>query len=92
MFEFDPDKSAANKAKYGIDFVEAQALWDGIMVTTPSNQAAAGEQRFLVLGEIGGKRWTAIVAHRNSMIRIISVRRSRYDEELQYEQACQDFR
>jgi hypothetical protein len=26
-FEFDPLKSAANKAKHGIDFIEAQALW-----------------------------------------------------------------
>jgi hypothetical protein len=26
-FEFDAAKSAANKAKHGIDFVEAQALW-----------------------------------------------------------------
>lgn len=26
-FEFDPAKSAANRAKHGIDFLEAQALW-----------------------------------------------------------------
>ena len=26
-FEFDTDKSKANKKKHGIDFVEAQALW-----------------------------------------------------------------
>ena len=26
-FEFDPEKSAGNKAKHGIDFEEAQALW-----------------------------------------------------------------
>jgi len=27
QFEIDPDKSAVNKDKHGIDFVEAQALW-----------------------------------------------------------------
>ncbi|MSO62009.1 MAG: hypothetical protein EXQ50_07965 [Acidobacteria bacterium] len=27
-FEFDPAKSAANKAKHGIDFVEAQEFWN----------------------------------------------------------------
>ena len=27
-FEFDPEKSEANRLKRGIDFVEAQALWD----------------------------------------------------------------
>jgi hypothetical protein len=26
-FEFDPQKSETNKAKHGIDFIEAQALW-----------------------------------------------------------------
>ena len=28
QFEFDPEKSRANQAKHGIDFVEAQRLWD----------------------------------------------------------------
>jgi len=27
LFEFDPDKSAANRAKHGIDFEAAQMLW-----------------------------------------------------------------
>jgi uncharacterized DUF497 family protein len=27
-FEWDPAKSTANKAKHGIDFEEAQAIWD----------------------------------------------------------------
>ena len=26
-FEFDSAKSAANKAKHGIDFIEAQEIW-----------------------------------------------------------------
>ena len=33
MFEFDPAKSAANLAKHGIDFEQAQMVWgdgDGI--------------------------------------------------------------
>jgi uncharacterized DUF497 family protein len=27
LFEFDTEKSRANKAKHGIDFVVAQAIW-----------------------------------------------------------------
>nr|WP_206020124.1 BrnT family toxin [Pseudomaricurvus alkylphenolicus] len=27
-FEYDPNKSAANQEKYGIDFEAAQALWE----------------------------------------------------------------
>jgi len=29
-FEFDERKSTLNKAKHGIDFVEAQAIWDDV--------------------------------------------------------------
>jgi uncharacterized DUF497 family protein len=28
MFEFDPDKSKANKLKHGIDFQRARRLWN----------------------------------------------------------------
>ena len=34
-FEFDPAKSAANRDKHGIDFVEAQGLWGGPRWTSP---------------------------------------------------------
>ncbi len=89
MFEFDPAKSAANKAKHGIDFEEAQALWDGITVTVPSAQGHHDERRHLVIGTIAGRRWTAIVTKRDAKIRIISVRRARDFEELHHEQAQQ---
>jgi len=83
-FEFDPAKSEVNKNKHGIDFVDAQALWDDpdfmeIPVT------ATGEQRFLVIGRIVGKHWSGIVTHRGDRIRIISVRRSREEEIKIYE-------
>jgi uncharacterized protein len=29
-FEFDEARSRANKAKHGIDFVEAQVLWEEV--------------------------------------------------------------
>jgi uncharacterized protein len=31
-FEFDPAKSESNRSKHGIDFVEAQGLWDDPML------------------------------------------------------------
>ncbi len=86
MFEFDPDKSAANKAKYGIDFVEAQALWsDGDRLELPSREGRT-EERWLVIGQIADRRWTAIVTYRASVIRLISCRRARRSEERLYDQ------
>ena len=83
-FEFDAQKSAANKAKHGIDFVEAQALWDDPdLIEIPAR--TSDEPRFLVIGKIEGKLWSAIFTYRNEQIRLISVRRSRREEVAIYE-------
>ena len=75
-FEFDPDKSAANLRKHGIDFEEAQALWkDGNLFELPL--MSEGEARVLMIGVIGAKHWAAIVTYRSGAVRIISVRRAR---------------
>ena len=85
-FEFDPAKSAANKAKHGIDFVEAQALWlDEAFVEAPAK--TDDEPRFLVVGRIAGKHWSAVCVRREGRARIISVRRARKEEIDRYEGA-----
>jgi hypothetical protein len=83
-FEFDPQKSAANKAKHGIDFVEAQELWsDPDRIEFPARPM--NEPRFLIVGQIVQAVWTATVTYRHEeTIRIISVRRARDNEEAHY--------
>jgi uncharacterized DUF497 family protein len=74
-FEFDPAKSARNKAKHGIDFIEAQALWnDDVRVETPSITLL--ERRSIVTGRIQQTLWSAVITyrHENTTIRLISVR------------------
>lgn len=79
MFEFDPAKSAANLAKHGIDFDAAQALWsDDALIVAPAR--VADEPRWLAVGRIGGRHWTAVYTLRDGAVRIISVRRARRDE------------
>ena len=83
-FEFDSQKSEANKKKHGIDFYEAQALWDDtdiIEIPVRTND----EPRFLVIGKISGNHWSAVITYRSGKIRIISVRRSRKEEVEIYE-------
>ncbi|MHB1342106.1 MAG: BrnT family toxin [Coriobacteriia bacterium] len=83
-FEFDDAKSCANKSKHGIDFLEAQALWlDSDLLRLTANCEI--EARFLFIGRIGGRCWSAIVTYRGESIRIISVRRSRPREVQAYE-------
>ena len=82
-FEFDPQKSEINKAKHGIDFVEAQALWKSKAVLLPAKDAL--EKRYMIIGTIGHERWSAIISYRGARIRIISARRSTPSEIETYE-------
>ena len=84
MFEFDQFKSETNSDKHGIDFVQAQELWkDSNLLEIPAK--ILDEPRFLVIGKIAEKHWSAVVTYRGGMIRIISVRRSRVAEVDLYE-------
>jgi uncharacterized DUF497 family protein len=83
-FEFDPEKSAANLAKHGIDFEDAKALWaddDRIEVEARSQT----EPRRAMIGMIEGRLWVAFFTLRAEAIRIISVRRARDREVKAYE-------
>ena len=84
FFEFDPDKSAANKAKHGIDFEEAQRLWtDSWLLEAPAR--TDDEPRFLAIGRIDRRHWSAVCVRRGDNVRIISVRRARRKEIERYE-------
>jgi uncharacterized DUF497 family protein len=79
-FEFDGQKSKRNNEKHGIDFIEAQKIWDdpnGVMIPVRT----IGESRFLLIGMYQGKIWSTIFTIRSQKIRFISVRRSRKNEE-----------
>lgn len=79
-FEYDPEKSAANLAKHGIDFETAQSLWlDPDLLELKAK--TVDEPRIMVIGKIEDKHWSAIVTYRDASIRLISVRRSR-DKEI----------
>jgi uncharacterized protein len=83
-FEFDPQKSAQNKKKHGIDFHEAQALWDDAdLIEIPVR--TEDEPRFMVIGRIGTVHWSGVITYRGDAVRIISVRRSRKEEIAIYE-------
>ncbi len=83
-FEFDESKSRTNKERHGIDFVDAQALWEDMdLLEVPAKME--DEPRAVVIGKIGGQHWSAIIPWGKDKIRIISVRRSRKEERELYE-------
>lgn len=83
-FEFDPAKSQSNLQKHGIDFEQAQYLWnDPNALEIPAR--TKDEDRFIVIGRLDGRIWTAVITYRQDKIRLISVRRSREEEIDLYE-------
>ena len=83
-FEYDPEKSLADKLKHWIDFDEAQELWrDPERAFAPA--LAGAEPRFVAIGKIGDKVWTAVFPWRGDRVRMISVRRARKNEVERYE-------
>lgn len=83
-FEYDPAKSAENKRKHGIDFEAAQwLLADAGLVEIAAR--TTDEPRWLLIGKIDEKHWSAVITRRGDNIRLISVRRSRDEEVAIYE-------
>lgn len=83
-FEFDETKSQANLLKHGINFVDAQALWnDPRLLEIPAK--TEDEPRYLMIGLIDAKHWSAVITYRGANIRLISIRRSRIEEVTLYE-------
>lgn len=84
IFEFDPAKSATNRTKHGISFEDAAQLFsDERLLVVPAR--TIDEERFLAVGLIAGKHWSAIFTRRHGRIRLISVRRARIEEVNAYE-------
>lgn len=83
-FEYDEQKSQLNLAKHGIDFDMARSLWnDPDLLEVPAR--TEDEARFLMIGLIADKHWSAVITYRAENVRIISVRRSREEEVNLYE-------
>jgi uncharacterized protein len=85
-FEFDENKSVSNKAKHGIDFSDAQALWEDPEALRVPAKNVRGEQRFALIAQYDGKIWFAVYTIRNAAVRLITVRRARKDECDRYQE------
>jgi uncharacterized protein len=70
--------------KHGIDFAAAQSIWrDTHRIEVPAR--TTDEPRWMVIGQISGRCWSAMVTYRDEHVRIISVRASRESEVELYE-------
>ena len=81
-FEYDPEKSKANRHKHGISFDEAKEIW--MSSHADMDTKTVSEVRRMVIGPVCGKMYTCVYTYRNGKVRIISARRSRPEEERIY--------
>lgn len=83
-FEFDSAKSKRNKLKHGIDFLEAQQLWESPHILVKDSDDPR-EARHVIVAKVEDVHWAAVITYRGQNVRIISVRRARAREIEQYE-------
>ncbi|WP_206613567.1 BrnT family toxin [Parahaliea mediterranea] len=83
-FQYDQRKSASNLKKHGIDFVQAQLLWEDPNLVELAARSD-DEPRSIVIARFNGQYWSAVFTYRDEDIRLISVRRSRKAEVELYE-------
>jgi len=84
-FEWDEAKNRANRAKHGISFEEASAVFEGPVLTASDDREGYGEERSISYGRLGGLV-VVVVAHtdRGERIRLISARKANRKETRAY--------
>ena len=86
-FEWDANKSRSNFSKHGVEFAEAQQIFEGIVFSRIDERKEYGETRHISIGSLG-EGLVLLVAHttRGSKTRLISARKAnKREEEIYYE-------
>jgi uncharacterized DUF497 family protein len=81
-FEYNEEKSEANRLKHGFSLEEAKILWVQLSAEWPVPYP--DEKRWLRVGMFGDKFYTCIFTYRGLKTRLISLRRSRKEEVNRY--------
>jgi uncharacterized protein len=84
-FEWDDEKSRRNLAKHGIDFDDAKEVFYRPVIIRQSNRD--NEERWVAVGYSENRLVAVIFTRRADVIRIISARRARKNEEREYSNA-----
>jgi uncharacterized DUF497 family protein len=80
MTAWDPAKARTNLAKHGVEFRDAQCVFDGPYLVAPDRRADYREDRFVAFGIVDGTCLAVVFASRSGDRRIISARRASSDE------------
>ena len=84
-YEWDDEKNKANIAKHGVDFKLAENFDWSSAIEVQDNRKDYGEERWISLGLVEDRLYVLIYVHRQSCIRIISLRKANKRESEFYE-------
>jgi len=84
-FEWDEAKNESNRAKHDIDFDDAIEIFHSRILLRRSDRN--NEERWTALGDTGDRLIVVVFTRRAEVIRIISARRARKNEEREYRNA-----
>lgn len=84
-FEWDENKRLINIRRHGIDFIDAEILFESETYTVVDERFDYGEMRLLTLGIANGRILAVTHLEDDDLIRIISVRKAeRYEQEIYF--------
>lgn len=88
IFEWDPEKAAANLRAHGVSFEEAtEAFGDPLSLNMPDPKHSAAEERYVVLGlSRSGRLLVVSYGERGPRTRLISARLASRSERRRYEE------
>lgn len=80
-FEWDEAKRLTNLEKHGLDFADAQKVFESPTLDFPDDREDYGEERFLTLGLLDGRVVVVVNVLLEDSIRVISLRKADKDEQ-----------
>jgi uncharacterized DUF497 family protein len=84
-FRWDESKRAANLAKHGIDFAEAEGFDWSVALVRADLRTDYGEVRLVAMAPIGDRLHVLVFTIRPGELRVISLRRASTKELERYE-------
>ena len=89
-FTWSEAKRATNIKAHGLDFIDAQSVFEGMTYTFEDDRFSYGEQRFVTLGLLAGITVSVVHTENEHEIRSISFRKATKRESQLYFDAIQN--
>lgn len=88
MPTWDEAKRLRNLRVHGLDFMEAETIWDAFTVTREDCRDVYGEPRWITVGQLHGEIVVLIHTERGADARFISLRKADTYEAISYLEAA----